>query len=179
MSNILNLFNFGDAINEKAAADSLEWEEEADRHADDLCTVWMLPMAEEAELSNIAGMFARLADVDGDVTEAERIAFRRCVEVTTHPMYLSAESISNFFDAALKSEMSFIEYASLVAASEDEPGARIALRYGMFEVATSDGPINEEEAATLHDASEIFQIPAEMFHRILEGFGARDNLGGP
>ena len=110
----------------------------------------------------VIALGAKMARVDGDVSEVERAAFRDFFEVPPG----EEANVERFFDLAKRDAGGFETYARQVAALfPDAPEILENVIEGLFSIAQADGRIDVAEADYLAKVASIFGLPSSRFER--------------
>ena len=110
----------------------------------------------------VIALGAKMARVDGEVSEVERAAFRDFFEVPPG----EEANVERFFDLAKRDAGGFETYARQVAALfPDAPEILENVIEGLFSIAQADGRIDAVEAEYLAKVARIFGLPSSRFER--------------
>ena len=110
----------------------------------------------------VIALGAKMARVDGQVSEVERAAFREFFQVPPG----EEENVERFFDLAKRDAGGFETYARQVAALfPDAPEVLENVIEGLFSIAQADGKIDVAEADYLVKVANIFGLPSSRFER--------------
>ncbi len=110
----------------------------------------------------VIALGAKMARVDGQVSEVERAAFRDFFEVPPG----EEANVERFFDLAKRDAGGFETYARQVAALfPDAPEILENVIEGLFSIAQADGRIDAAEAEYLAKVARIFGLPSSRFER--------------
>ncbi len=110
----------------------------------------------------VIALGAKMARVDGQVSEVERAAFRDFFEVPPG----EEANVERFFDLAKRDAGGFETYARQVAALfPDAPEILENVIEGLFSIAQADGKIDVAEADYLAKVASIFGLPSSRFER--------------
>ncbi len=110
----------------------------------------------------VIALGAKMARVDGQVSEVERAAFRDFFEVPPG----EEANVERFFDLAKRDAGGFETYARQVAALfPDAPEILENVIEGLFSIAQADGRIDAAEAECLAQVARIFGLPSSRFER--------------
>jgi len=110
----------------------------------------------------VIALGAKMARVDGEVSEVERAAFREFFEVPPG----EEANVERFFDLAKRDVGGFETYARQVAALfPDAPEILENVIEGLFSIAQADGRIDVAEADYLAKVANIFGLPSSRFER--------------
>ena len=110
----------------------------------------------------VIALGAKMARVDGQVSEVERAAFRAFFEVPPG----EEANVERFFDLAKRDAGGFETYARQVAALfPDAPEILENVIEGLFSIAQADGRIDAAEAEYLAKVARIFGLPSSRFER--------------
>jgi len=110
----------------------------------------------------VIALGAKMARVDGEVSEVERAAFREFFEVPPG----EEANVERFFDLAKRDVGGFETYARQVAALfPDAPEILENVIEGLFSIAQADGRIDVAEADYLAKVASIFGLPSSRFER--------------
>jgi DnaJ like chaperone protein len=110
----------------------------------------------------VIALGAKMARVDGQVSEVERAAFRDFFEVPPG----EEANVERFFDLAKRDAGGFETYARQVAALfPDAPEILENVIEGLFSIAQADGRIDAAEAEYLAQVARIFGLPSSRFER--------------
>jgi DnaJ like chaperone protein len=110
----------------------------------------------------VIALGAKMARVDGDVSESEVAAFRAFFQVPPG----EEENVQRFFDLAKRDAGGFETYARQVAALfPDAPEILENVIEGLFSIAQADGRIGVPEADYLAKVASIFGLPSSRFER--------------
>jgi len=110
----------------------------------------------------VIALGAKMARVDGEVSEVERAAFREFFEVPPG----EEANVERFFDLAKRDVGGFETYARQVAALfPDAPEILENVIQGLFSIAQADGRIDVAEADYLAKVASIFGLPSSRFER--------------
>jgi len=110
----------------------------------------------------VIALGAKMARVDGEVSEVERAAFREFFEVPPG----EEANVERFFDLAKREVGGFETYARQVAALfPDAPEILENVIEGLFSIAQADGRIDVAEADYLAKVASIFGLPSSRFER--------------
>ncbi len=110
----------------------------------------------------VIALGAKMARVDGEVSEVERAAFRDFFEVPPG----EEANVERFFDLAKRDAGGFETYARQVAALfPDAPEVLENVIEGLFSIAQADGRIDVAEADYLAKVASIFGLPSSRFER--------------
>lgn len=110
----------------------------------------------------VIALGAKMARVDGEVSEVERAAFREFFEVPPG----EEANVERFFDLAKRDAGGFETYARQVAALfPDAPEILENVIEGLFSIAQADGRIDVAEADYLAKVASIFGLPSSRFER--------------
>jgi DnaJ like chaperone protein len=110
----------------------------------------------------VIALGAKMARVDGEVSEAEAKAFRAFFQVPPG----EEANVEHFFDLAKRDVAGFETYAQQVAALfPDAPEILEGVLEGLFDIAKADGEIDVEEADYLATVARIFGLESARFER--------------
>jgi DnaJ like chaperone protein len=110
----------------------------------------------------VIALGAKMARVDGEVSEIERAAFREFFQVPPG----EEANVERFFDLAKRDAGGFETYARQVAALfPDAPEILENVVEGLFSIAQADGRIDAVEADYLAKVASIFGLPSSRFER--------------
>lgn len=110
----------------------------------------------------VIALGAKMARVDGDVSESEVAAFRDFFQVPPG----EEVNVQRFFDLAKRDARGFETYARQVAALfPDAPEILENVIEGLFSIAQADGRIGAPEADYLAKVASIFGLPSSRFER--------------
>ncbi|WP_295145552.1 molecular chaperone DjiA [uncultured Reyranella sp.] len=110
----------------------------------------------------VIALGAKMARVDGEVSEAERAAFREFFQVPPG----EEANVERFFDLAKRDAGGFETYARQVAALfPDAPEILENVIEGLFSIAQADGRVDAAEADYLAKVASIFGLPSSRFER--------------
>jgi len=110
----------------------------------------------------VIALGAKMARVDGDVSESEVAAFRDFFQVPPG----QEENVQRFFDQAKRDVGGFETYARQVAALfPDAPEILENVIEGLFSIAQADGEIDAAEAGYLAKVASIFGLASSRFER--------------
>ena len=110
----------------------------------------------------VIALGAKMARVDGDVSESEVAAFRDFFQVPPG----EEVNVERFFDLARRDAGGFETYARQVAALfPDAPEILENVIEGLFSIAQADGRIDAAEADYLAKVANIFGLPSSRFDR--------------
>ncbi|WP_428686341.1 TerB family tellurite resistance protein [Reyranella sp.] len=110
----------------------------------------------------VIALGAKMARVDGQVSEVERAAFREFFQVPPG----EEANVERFFDLAKRDVGGFETYARQVAALfPDAPEVLENVIEGLFSIAQADGKIDVAEADYLAKVANIFGLPSSRFER--------------
>lgn len=110
----------------------------------------------------VIALGAKMARVDGDVSETEVAAFRAFFQVPPG----EEANVQRFFDLAKRDAGGFETYARQVAALfPDAPEILENVIEGLFSIAQADGRIGAPEADYLAKVANIFGLPSSRFER--------------
>jgi DnaJ like chaperone protein len=110
----------------------------------------------------VIALGAKMARVDGQVSEVERAAFRDFFDVPPG----EEANVERFFDLAKRDAGGFETYARQVAALfPDAPEILENVIEGLFSIAQADGRIDAAEAEYLAKVARIFGLPSSRFER--------------
>lgn len=110
----------------------------------------------------VIALGAKMARVDGDVSESEVAAFRDFFQVPPG----QEENVQRFFDQAKRDVGGFETYARQVAALfPDAPEILENVIEGLFSIAQADGQIDAAEAGYLAKVASIFGLASSRFER--------------
>lgn len=110
----------------------------------------------------VIALGAKMARVDGQVSEVERAAFREFFQVPPG----EEANVERFFDLARRDAGGFETYARQVAALfPDAPEILENVIEGLFSIAQADGRIDAAEADYLAKVASIFGLPSSRFER--------------
>lgn len=110
----------------------------------------------------VIALGAKMARVDGEVSDAERAAFRDFFQVPPG----EEANVERFFDLAKRDAGGFETYARQVAALfPDAPEILENVIEGLFSIAQADGRIDAAEADYLAKVANIFGLPSSRFER--------------
>ena len=110
----------------------------------------------------VIALGAKMARVDGQVSEVERAAFREFFQVPPG----EEENVERFFDLAKRDAGGFETYARQVAALfPDAPEILESVLEGLFEIAKADGKVGAAEAEYLAKVAQIFGLSSSRFDR--------------
>ncbi len=110
----------------------------------------------------VIALGAKMARVDGEVSEVERAAFREFFQVPPG----EEGNVERFFDLAKRDAGGFETYARQVAALfPDAPEILENVIEGLFSIAQADGRIDVAEADYLATVASIFGLPSSRFER--------------
>jgi DnaJ like chaperone protein len=115
----------------------------------------------------VVALSAKMARVDGKVTNDEVAAFRRYFSVAPG----DEPSVRRLFALAQADIAGFEAYARRIGALfADEPTVREDVLEGLFLIAAADGWLHESELAFLERVAELFQVSPAAFRRIKAHF---------
>jgi DnaJ like chaperone protein len=110
----------------------------------------------------VIALGAKMARVDGQVSEVEWAAFRDFFDVPPG----EEANVERFFDLAKRDAGGFETYARQVAALfPDAPEILENVIEGLFSIAQADGRIDAAEAEYLAKVARIFGLPSSRFER--------------
>ncbi len=110
----------------------------------------------------VIALGAKMARVDGDVSEAEVEAFRQLFQVPPG----EEKNVERFFNLAKRDAAGFETYARQVAALfPDAPEILEGVIEGLFDIAQAHGPIDAAEADYLAQVARIFGLDSARFER--------------
>lgn len=110
----------------------------------------------------VIALGAKMARVDGDVSEAEVAAFRAFFQVPPG----EEANVQRFFDLAKRDAGGFETYARQVAALfPDAPEILENVIEGLFSIAQADGEIDAREADYLAKVARLFGLESGRFER--------------
>ena len=110
----------------------------------------------------VIALGAKMARVDGDVSEAELEAFRTFFQVPPG----EEANVQRFFDLAKRDAGGFETYARQVAALfPDAPEILENVIEGLFSIAQADGQIDVAEADYLAKVARLFGLESGRFER--------------
>lgn len=110
----------------------------------------------------VIALGAKMARVDGEVSESEVAAFRDFFQVPPG----QEENVQRFFDQAKRDVGGFETYARQVAALfPDAPEILENVIEGLFSIAQADGQIDAAEADYLAKVASIFGLASSRFER--------------
>jgi len=110
----------------------------------------------------VIALGAKMARVDGEVSEVERAAFRDFFQVPPG----EEANVERFFDLAKRDAGGFETYARQVAGLfPDAPEILENVIEGLFSIAQADGKIDVAEADYLAKVANIFGLPSSRFAR--------------
>jgi DnaJ like chaperone protein len=110
----------------------------------------------------VLALGAKMARVDGEVSESEVAAFRDFFQVPPG----QEENVQRFFDQAKRDVGGFETYARQVAALfPDAPEILENVIEGLFSIAQADGQIDAAEADYLAKVASIFGLASSRFER--------------
>ncbi len=110
----------------------------------------------------VIALGAKMARVDGEVSEAEIDAFRAFFQVPSG----EEANVQRFFDLAKRDAGGFETYARQVAALfPDAPEILENVIEGLFSIAQADGQIDAAEADYLAKVARIFGLESSRFER--------------
>ena len=110
----------------------------------------------------VIALGAKMAKVDGDVSEVEVAAFREFFDVPPG----EEENVQGFFDLAKRDAAGFETYARQVAALfPDAPEILENVIEGLFGIARADGEVDAAEADYLAEVARIFGLASSRFER--------------
>lgn len=110
----------------------------------------------------VIALGAKMARVDGEVSDAETAAFRAFFQVPPG----EDVNVQRFFDLAKRDAAGFESYARQVAALfPDAPEILEGVIEGLFDIAQADGHIDAAEADYLAKVARIFGLDGARFER--------------
>lgn len=110
----------------------------------------------------VIALGAKMARVDGEVSEVEAAAFHEFFQVPPG----EEANVQRFFDQAKRDAGGFEIYARQVAALfPDAPEILENVIEGLFSIARADGKIDAAEADYLAKVASIFGLPSSRFER--------------
>jgi DnaJ like chaperone protein len=110
----------------------------------------------------VIALGAKMARVDGSVSDVEVAAFRDFFQVPAG----EEANVQRFFDQAKRDASGFEVYARQVAALfPDAPEILENVIEGLFSIARADGTIDAAEADYLAKVAGIFDLPSARFER--------------
>lgn len=110
----------------------------------------------------VIALGAKMARVDGEVSDAEVAAFRAFFQVPPG----EERNVERFFDLAKRDVAGFETYARQVAdLFPDAPEILEGVIEGLFGIANADGAIDEAEADYLAKVARIFGLDSARFER--------------
>lgn len=110
----------------------------------------------------VIALGAKMAGADGEVSEAEVAAFRDFFRVPPG----EEKNVERFFNLAKRDVSGFDSYArQLAELFPDAPEILENVLEGLFEIATSDGAIDAQEADYLAQVARIFGLSSARFER--------------
>lgn len=110
----------------------------------------------------VIALGAKMARVDGEVSDAEAAAFRDFFQVPPG----EEANVGRFFDLAKRDASGFEAYARQVAALfPDAPEILENVIEGLFSIAQADGEIDAAEADYLAKVARIFGLASARFER--------------
>src|SRR5258707_4057012 len=119
-------------------------------------------LGEIAFAIGVIALGAKMARVDGDVTQAELEAFRSFFRVPPG----EERNVQRFFDLAKRDAAGFEPYARQVAALfPDAPEVLENVLEGLFDIAKADGKVGGEELAYLAKVANLFGLSGERLQR--------------
>ena len=110
----------------------------------------------------VIALGAKMAGVDGEVSESEAAAFRDFFHVPPG----EERNVERFFNLAKRDVAGFETYArQLAALFPDAPEILENVLEGLFSIAKADGPVDVAEAAYLAEVSSLFGLSSARFER--------------
>jgi DnaJ like chaperone protein len=110
----------------------------------------------------VIALGAKMAGVDGEVSENEVTAFRDFFHVPPG----EERNVERFFNLAKRDVAGFETYArQLAALFPDAPEILENVLEGLFGIAKADGPIDVAEAAYLAEVASLFGLSSSRFER--------------
>jgi DnaJ like chaperone protein len=110
----------------------------------------------------VIALGAKMAGVDGEVSENEVTAFRDFFHVPPG----EERNVERFFNLAKRDVAGFETYArQLAALFPDAPEILENVLEGLFGIAKADGPIDVAEAAYLAEVASLFGLSSARFER--------------
>jgi DnaJ like chaperone protein len=110
----------------------------------------------------VIALGAKMARVDGEVSEIEAAAFRDFFQVPPG----EERNVERFFNLAKRDVAGFEIYArQLTALFPDAPEILESVLEGLFSIAKADGPIDVAEAAYLLEVAGIFGLSSARYER--------------
>lgn len=126
------------------------------------------PMAADATQSigftiGVVVLGAKMAKVDGVVTDMEIAAFRRLFRVPPD----EEKNVARLFDQARRDADGYEPYARQIARLlRDRPAVLEELLNCLFHIAAADGRVGDAEMIFLRSVADIFGLDADAFARI-------------
>ena len=119
-------------------------------------------MRQEGFTIGVIALGAKMARVDGAVSEVEMEAFREFFHVPPD----EEKNVERFFNLAKRDSAGFETYARQVAALfPDAPEILENVLEGLFAIAKADGPIDAPEADYLAKVARLFGLDSNRFER--------------
>jgi DnaJ like chaperone protein len=110
----------------------------------------------------VIALGAKMARVDGEVSETEVAAFRDFFQVPPG----EERNVERFFNLAKRDIAGFETYArQLASLFPDAPEILENVLEGLFGIAKADGPVDVDEAAYLAEVSRLFGLSSARFER--------------
>jgi DnaJ like chaperone protein len=110
----------------------------------------------------VIALGAKMARVDGEVSEPEVAAFRDFFQVPAG----EERNVERFFNLAKRDAAGYETYArQLAALFPDAPEILEKLLEGLFSIAKADGPIDLAEADYLAEVSRLFGLSSARYER--------------
>ena len=129
-----------------------------------------------ALIQAMAGLSAKIAKADGQVSENEIRAFKKMFELT----YEQNSKIADIFNRAKNSAGGYEKYAKQLALiSKDNLELKENIIDNLFKIASSDGFPSHEQLDILKTTSEIIELPYGNFDLIHDRYQPRPSSSSP
>ncbi len=128
---------------------------------------WLPGGRDAAFTISLVALLAKMAAADGVVTNSEIAVFKSMVEMPKH----SQKQIDKLFELAQQDIAGYKTYARKIARLfSDNPDMLERVLEALFQIASADGVIHEDEMKFLNDISEIFGFTTAKFEQIAAAF---------
>ncbi|MCR4675742.1 MAG: DnaJ domain-containing protein [Sphaerochaetaceae bacterium] len=126
----------------------------------------------EAFFKGTFSMLAKLASVDGQVSEAARARINQFMVYDLKLDHQSYEYARSVFNSALKSPQTFESYAQEFYSNfSGMPAILFVLVEMLYSVASVDGRISEREQGMIDYAVRLFRIPSDAVENLKRKYG--------
>lgn len=121
-------------------------------------------------IQSMAGLSAKVAKADGQVSENEIRTFKKIFDITKE----DNDKIARIFNQAKQTSDNFEPYAfQLRLLAKDNINLQESIIENLFKIAVADGRFGEAELTIIRSVAQIIELPDGNFEAIRQNFEAR------